>query len=174
MTREPGLGRLWAPWRGEYIRKATLDRLADAVESFNAVTDTPLRGADRGTVKELLAMYQERMITIGEMAENARFFFEEPVLDAKAVEKFVKNNGGVEFLRQIDAILQGVGAEAWNKGGLAEPMERILALGEKRGAAAQPLRVALSGGSVTPPLLETIVLLGRERTLSRVKRMLNG
>jgi len=157
---------------GEYIRKASLDRLADAVDSFNAVTDTPLRRADRATVKELLAMYQERMVTIGEMADNARFFFEEPVNDPKAVEKFVKNNGGVEFLRQIDAILQVVPAESWNKAGLAEPMEEILALGEKRGTAAQPLRVALSGGSVTPPLLETIALLGRERTLARVARML--
>ena len=35
-------------------------------------------------------MYQERMVTIAEMAENARFFFEEPVMDAKAVEKYVQ------------------------------------------------------------------------------------
>ena len=42
------------------------------------------------------------------MAENARFFFEEPVYDAKAVEKHVKNNGGVEFLQAIQAILTAV------------------------------------------------------------------
>jgi len=51
-------------------------------------------------------------------------------------------------------------AEHWNKAGLTEPMERVLALGEKRGAAAQAMRVAVSGGAVSPPLLETIVLLG--------------
>jgi glutamyl-tRNA synthetase len=62
--------------------------------------------------------------------------------------------------------------EAWSKTGLAEPMERILALGEKRGAAAQPLRVARSGGAVTPPLLETLALLGREKTLARIAKML--
>jgi glutamyl/glutaminyl-tRNA synthetase len=157
---------------GEYIRKATLDRLADVVELFNAVTDTVLKKADRATIKELLAMYQERMVTIGEMADNAKFFFEEPVYDAKAVEKFVKNNGGIDFLRTIQGILTPVSAEQWNKAGLTEPMERVLTLGEKRGAAAQALRVAVSGGAISPPLLETLTLLGREKTLARVARQL--
>jgi glutamyl/glutaminyl-tRNA synthetase len=155
---------------GEYIRKSSLERLADAVESFNAVTDYPLKRASRETIIELLGMYQERMVTIAEMAENARFLFEEPAYDAKAVEKHVKNNGGVEFLRQTLAILKPV-AE-WTKAGLAEPMERVLALGEKRGAAAQAIRVAVSGGTVSPPLLETIALLGREKAVGRMEQML--
>ena len=41
------------------------------------------------------------MVTIAEMAENARFFFEEPVMEAKAVEKFVKNNNGAAVLGEI-------------------------------------------------------------------------
>jgi glutamyl/glutaminyl-tRNA synthetase len=155
---------------GEYIRKATLERLCDAVESFNVVAETVLRKADRATIKELLTMYQERMVTIAEMAENAWFFFEEPVYDAKAVEKWVKNNGGVEFLKAAQGILMPV--TQWDKAGLTEPMERVLGLGEKRGAAAQALRVAVSGGAVSPPLLETLVLLGREKTLARVAGML--
>ena len=51
-------------------------------------------------------------------------------------------------------------------------MERVLALGEKRGAAAQALRVAVSGGPISPPMLETVALLGREKTLGRMARML--
>ncbi|HVX87214.1 MAG TPA: glutamate--tRNA ligase [Phycisphaerae bacterium] len=159
---------------GEYIRKSSLERLADAVESFNAVADTPLRRADRATLIELLGMYQERMVTLAEMAENARFFFDEPAMDAKAVEKFVRNNNGTAFLRDSRAILEPV--TDWARAGLTEPMERILALGVdaggKRGAAAQPLRVALSGNTVTPPMLETVALLGRERTLGRIDRAL--
>ncbi len=161
---------------GEYIRKASLDRLADAVESFNAVTDYPLKQANRETIKELLAMYQERMVTIAEMAENARFFFEEPRLDVKAVEKHVKNNDGVAVLRQIKSLLEPV--SHWTNETLAGPMEELLgigmAAGGKRGAAAQPLRVAISGGTITPPLLETLTLLGREKTLSRIDRMLES
>jgi glutamyl-tRNA synthetase len=51
-------------------------------------------------------------------------------------------------------------------------MEKVLALGmdggAKRGAAAQALRVAVSGGPISPPLLETVALLGREKTLRRI------
>ncbi|MEI8196039.1 MAG: glutamate--tRNA ligase, partial [Phycisphaerae bacterium] len=105
-----------------------------------------------------------------EMAENARFFFEEPVYDAKAVEKHIKNNGGIAFLKQTKAILEPV--TDWNLQTLAGPMEAFLALGEKKGAAAQALRVAVSGGQVSPPLLETVALLGREKTLGRIEQML--
>ncbi len=157
---------------GEYIRRSTLDRLADAVESYAAVTETPLKTAGREVVKELLAMYQERMATIAEMDQNARFFFEEPAYDAAAVEKFVKGGGGQEFLKQAREILGPVSAAEWNKAGLAGPMERVLLLGEKRGAAAQALRVAVSGGAVSPPLLETLALLGREKALGRIDRVL--
>ena len=59
------------------------------------------------------------------MADNARFFFEEPTYDPKAVEKHVKNSGGIPFLKQIAAILTPVTAEQWNKTGLAEPMDRV-------------------------------------------------
>jgi glutamyl-tRNA synthetase len=164
---------------GEYIRKSSLERLAEAVESFNAVTDYPLKQAPRETLMELLEMYQERMVTLAEMAENSRFFFEEPVIDAKAVEKHVKGNNGVGFLKESLAILEAV--KEWTKTGLYEAHEQILSLGMnavgaqgKRGAAAQPLRVALSGNSVTPPLLETLALLGREKTLARIGRMLGA
>ncbi len=164
---------------GEYIRKATLDRLADAVESFNQVTDYPIKTASREVIKELLAMYQERMVTIAEMAENARFFFEEPTIDPKALEKFVKSGGGVQFLKQTKAILDPL--SDWSKSALADPMDKILNLGVdtgggggKRGAAAQPLRVALSGNTITPPMLETIALLGREKTLTRIDKLLQS
>ena len=138
--------------------------------SFNEVTDTCLRQADRATLALLLTMYQERMVTIAEMAENARFFFEEPTMDPKAFEKNVKNNNGGASLQAILDLLNPVAD--WSKGGLTEPMDKILALGEKKGAAAPSFRVALSGGTVTPPLLETIALLGREKTLERIERAL--
>ena len=127
-------------------------------------------------IKELLGMYQERMVTIAEMAENARFFFEDPAIDLKALEKFVKSGGGVQFLQQTKAILDPL--SDWSKSALADPMDKILNLGTetggKRGAAAQPLRVALSGNTITPPMLETIALLGREKTLARIEKLLQS
>jgi glutamyl/glutaminyl-tRNA synthetase len=164
---------------GEYIRKASLDRLMDAVDSFNEVTETPLKSASKQTIRELLTMYQERMVTISEMADNARFFFEEPIMDPKAVDKHITNNNGKNFLKQIQEILTPIPEKDWSKNGLADAHEKILNLGMdavgasgKRGAAAQPLRVALSGNTITPPMLETLLLLGREKTLARIARAL--
>jgi len=155
---------------GEYIRKASIDRLVEAVHSFNEVTDYPIKRATSEQLLAILAMYQERMVTLAEMAENARFFFDEPVYDEKAVSKHVKNNDGLKFLGEARDILTPV--TDWSKAGLTEAMERVLSLGEKKGAAAQALRVAVSGGAVSPPLLETLALLGREKTLARIGAML--
>jgi glutamyl-tRNA synthetase len=159
---------------GEYIRKSTPDRLIAAIHSFNEVTDYPLKKATDTQLRALIGMYQERMATIAEMAENSRFFFEEPQYDAKAVEKHIKNNNGVEYLKQIHALLSPV--TSWTADNLTGPMEAMLALGSegtgKKGVAAQPLRVALSGGAVSPPMTETVVLLGREKTLSRIAAFL--
>jgi len=157
---------------GEYIRKATIDRLLEVTRLFIAVTDYPLKNADEATLRDLLGMYQERMATLSEMAENARFFFEEPVYDAKAVEKHIRNNNGVAYLKQIRDIL-GVVTD-WTMAGLTAPMEQVLALGEKKGAAAQALRVAVSGGAVSPPMLETVALLGHDKTLARIDGMISA
>ncbi len=51
-------------------------------------------------------------------------------------------------------------------GGVAE------AAGLKLGKVAQPLRVALTGGTVSPPIDVTVYLLGRDRTLARIDRAL--
>lgn len=155
---------------GEYIRGSSIDRLVAATRSMCAVADYPIAQAGEAMLRDILAMYQERMQTLGEMAEGSRFFFEEPAFDAKAVEKFVRKNDGIVFLKQDRAILADV-AE-WSKDGLAEPMERILNIGEKRGAATQALRVAISGSSVSPPLLESMALLGKATTLARIDRLL--
>ena len=125
---------------GEYIRKSSLDRLLEAVDSFNAVTDFPLKSAPRETLRELLAMYQERMLTLAEMAENSRFFFQEPLIDPKALDKFVKNNNGIAFLKESQALLSAV--TDWSKTALAAPLEKILELGTAEGAG---------GGNAAPP-----------------------
>lgn len=154
-------------WMNEsYIRASSIDRLLEAFKSFMELVETPLKNIDDNTLREILSMYKERMSTFAEMAENAKFFIGEPVFDQKAVGKFIKTPDSVEYLSQIQTILLGV--EDWSKNGLVAPMEQILALGTKRGVASQSLRVAVSGSSVSPPLLETIALLGKTKTLERI------
>ena len=83
---------LWM--NGEYIRKRTMDNLRPDLAAFNAVTDYPIKHASESQQRELLAMYQERTGTLAEMAENSRFFFEEPKMDAAAFKKHVESGNG--------------------------------------------------------------------------------
>ncbi len=155
---------------GEYIRKSSLERLMAVLKEFNDVTDYPIKHASPEVQREIMAMFQERMTTLGAMAEGSVFFFQEPEYDAKSVEKFINKNDGKQWLAQTLPILESVPAEKWTKEGLTAPMDQIIALGEKRGIATQSMRVAISGSSVSPPLLESIVLLGRDKTLARMKK----
>ena len=89
--------------------------------------------------------------------------------DAKAVGKVLtKNDGaGVAMLRDLEPVLAGV--EPWEPGAIESS---IKAFCEQRevgmGKAAQPLRIAMTGGTVSPGLGDTIGLLPRERAIARI------
>jgi glutamyl-tRNA synthetase len=106
--------------------------------------------------------------------EAARFLFlpdEQVVYQPDAVEKVLKkaDGQGLTVLRELRPVLQGVGD--WTVGGLEAAVnpyceQKGLGLGK----VAQPLRVAVSGGTVSPPIFESLEMLGRERTLGRLDR----
>ena len=136
------------------------------------MTDYPIKKATESQQRELLAMYRERTGTLTEMAENSRFFFEEPKMDPAAFTKHIEAGQGRAVLQQIRAMLAAL--PDWSKEQLAPLIEKIIELGEKRGSAPQTLRVAVCGGSISPPLLETLCLLGRHTTLARIDTILQS
>lgn len=127
---------------------------------------------------ELLAkatpLVQERMTLLGEAPGMVGFLFRpssEIVIEDDA-RKTLKEDAP-EVLAASIAALEQLDAANWS----TEPIEAALraALIEERGlkprVAFGPLRVALSGRRVSPPLFESMELLGRERTLERLARL---
>ncbi len=113
----------------------------------------------------------ERSRTLVDMAQSARMFYEEfEAYDEKAVKKNFRGEAGAALQRVHEAL---AAAPAWQAG---ELHERVVASAEamelKLGKVAQPLRVAVSGTAVSPPIDVTLELLGRERTLARIERAL--
>jgi glutamyl-tRNA synthetase len=114
---------------------------------------------------------RERSKTLKEMAENSRFFFsDEVMLDPKAAEKHLTADAKA-LLAELRTRFAAV--ETWEAPaihavleGLAK--EKSLGLGK----VAQPLRVAVSGGTVSPPIDQTLALLGQARTLARLAKVL--
>ena len=132
-----------------------------------------IESQDQPLLEGIVVAQRERAKTLKEMAENSRFFFGESVtLDAKAAEKHLTPDarGLLGELRARFASLTDWQAATIHGAleGLAQ--EKSLGLGK----IAQPLRVAVSGGTVSPPIDATLALLGRARTLARVDRVLGA
>jgi glutamyl-tRNA synthetase len=110
---------------------------------------------------------RERARTLREMAQNSLFFFG----DFKAYdEKAAAKNLTAESAPVLQALGEGLEAlSEWNAGAIHEVISAValrydLALGK----VAQPLRVAVSGGAVSPPIDITVALLGKDKTLHRI------
>ncbi|MEE9213105.1 MAG: hypothetical protein V3U29_10680 [Phycisphaeraceae bacterium] len=121
---------------------------------------------------QIAAAYQPRSRTLDEPAQLARFFIQdddEIKYDPKAVEKnLTKNNGeGLAVLKELADRLATI--DPWS-GEAAHDLIRSMAeeKGVKMGAIAQPLRVAVSGTTVTPPIDATLEILGKQATLNRI------
>ncbi|MCZ8133014.1 MAG: glutamate--tRNA ligase [Steroidobacteraceae bacterium] len=114
---------------------------------------------------------KERAKTLLEMAENSRFFFADPqAYDPKAAAKNLTAETA-PVLERVRAVLDSL--EAWGAAGIHAALEALAAeLGVGLGKVAQPVRVALAGGPVSPPIDATVAILGRETVLRRLDRAL--
>ena len=127
---------------------------------------------DEALLEGIVLAQRERSKTLKEMAEGSRFFFAEQVTpDAKAAEKHLTPDArvllaeiGKRFaaMPSFDAALIHATLEAF-------AAEKGLGLGK----IAQPLRVAVSGGTVSPPIDLTLELLGRERVQARLAAVIS-
>jgi glutamyl-tRNA synthetase len=116
---------------------------------------------------EVVKLQQERAKTLVEMAVNSRFFYQDvSEYDAKAAAKNL-NEKSLPLLEEMLERLTAV--TSWQ----AEPVHNeVKACAEANevgmGKVAQPIRVAITGNTVSPPLDVTLALLGRERTLAAI------
>jgi glutamyl-tRNA synthetase len=155
---------------GLYIRQATDERLLRGLREYAAINDTPLATATDDTLLKLITLYKERATTLRELDLSARFFFERPAEwgPEKPLKKQLLNGRG---LPNLAAAREALAAQAdWSEAAL-EALVHALAEARcegKLGEIAQPLRIAVSGGPVSPPLFGVLALLGKDETLARI------
>lgn len=113
--------------------------------------------------------YAQRVQTLLEMAEKARIYYEDfDGYDEAGVKKWIKE-GSVEVLRRALDILKGL--EGFDASTIDARLEGLAGeLGIGMGQIGQPLRIAITGGPSSPGIGDTMVLVGRERTLERIGR----
>jgi glutamyl-tRNA synthetase len=135
------------------------------------------RLGDPGHFPLFASAYQQRCQTFQEAVELGRFLGTpdaQLAYDAQAVAKVLKNNQA-RGLAVLGELLPHLEAQAdWTLAAIHQLIEQFAAQNHLgMGDVAQPLRVAVSGGTVSPPINDTLVILGRSRTLTRIKTCLD-
>ena len=149
---------------GRYVRELPLDDLTARLEEFTG------RQGLRGGVE----ITQEKISTLSEFWDLARSFYDGPVDDPAARERVLGTSDSRAALEDARAALADL-PEPWTPPRIEEALRGVVErTGRKAKQIFQPLRVALTGTTVSPGIFETIALLGREETLARVGSALEG
>ena len=154
----------------QHMMRASLTELADALRP--QLAGLGIQTDDARLLEGVAHAQRERCKTLREMAANSLYFFRDPGdYDAKAATKFL-NQESAPLLQQI-----GEGLAELVEWSAAAVHGVIAAVAERAGAGlgkvAQPLRVAMTGGTVSPPIDVTVALIGRERVQARLARAIS-
>jgi glutamyl-tRNA synthetase len=154
---------LW--FNQQHIMKATPERIAEHLKPQLAALGVVVD--DDRKLAAVAKVLQERAKTLKEMAQNGVFFFKEP---SGYDEKAAKKNLTAEAVAPLKAVVAKLSALAeWTAPAIHDAVNAAATeLGLALGKVAQPIRVAVSGGSVSPPIDQTLEVLGRQATLSRL------
>ncbi len=148
---------------GHYIRDSADERLVELiVPSLGLEAGNPLIERLRAALPDI----KSRAKTLEELAYIARFYVaSRPLsLDDKAVK--VLDQSGRDLLA---GLVQPLSATEWNDHALEALVRRYAETkNQKLGAVAQPLRIALTGSTNSPPLFAVMRVLGRDETLGRI------
>jgi len=124
---------------------------------------------DDAQLEQIVIVQRERAKTMKEMAANSLFFFRPPEsYDEKAVRKHV--NGEITSLLAT-ALAELKALEDWTAPAIHALVNELAARDNlPLGKLAQPLRLAVCGGTVSPPIDATLAILGKEQTLTRLSK----
>ncbi|MCH7527727.1 MAG: glutamate--tRNA ligase [Planctomycetes bacterium] len=159
----------------EWAARLDPERLADAFENFADAGSSVLRHADDATLRRLLRICSGFRTFRDVEAKSAFLFVDDDALEyqAKAVRKVLAKGDGAGFAMLESLLPELESLSEWDESSLEAFFERICETrGAKLGAVAQPVRVAVTGTTISPPIYDTLALLGRDRTLKRIRRAL--
>ncbi len=156
---------------GHYVRDLPPDELArrlTAVLMHHDVIAAEPDDAVRDLVRRATPLVQERMTLLTEAVPLLGFLF----VDEVEIDPAAAGQLSAPALRAAHAALAELAA--WETDAIHAALERALVdeLGLSKRKAYGPVRVAVTGRTVSPPLFESLELLGRERGLARIERAL--
>lgn len=154
-------------FNGLHIRSLSSDELADRIKPFFAEKGI---SADTDTLKKIAPIIQERMVTMDESVDLAGFFFAKEVHPTREmlIAKGMDASQSLELLNQIVDALESIASIAKED---VEPIMRqfVEGSGASAGQVFGIMRAAVTGQKVSPPLFESMEIIGRETVLERLR-----
>ncbi|MDJ0833750.1 MAG: glutamate--tRNA ligase [Gammaproteobacteria bacterium] len=151
----------------QYLKDTELDKIVELVKQrlhrmqifFNGDLD----------LSPIVDLYRQRVNTLNELAQSILYFFEEfDEYDEKAANKAFKA-AALEPLQKLFERLSAL--PDWSAEAIHQVIHDITAeLEINMGKVGQPLRVAVTGGAFSPPIDQTVAMIGRENSLHRIQR----
>ncbi|MEJ2589011.1 MAG: glutamate--tRNA ligase [Deltaproteobacteria bacterium] len=150
-----------------YIRESTDDTIAQELLPF--LKASGIASIDTRKVKAIVPMLKPRSKTLVEMAEGARFFFEETVqYDEKGDRKFLKTDVADLLLELTDRLSA---LQRFDQASLEGTFGEFLDAHDiKLKKIAQPIRVALTGKTASPGIFEVMSVLGQKTVVERIRK----
>ena len=157
-------------FNGEYIRKMTVEQFVDACQPVLSADGLPwnARDFDPATFRAMAELVQTRVAVLAEVPAMVDFLFvDEVTIDDAAWAKATKDEWAREVLVES---LNSFSATDWKAESLKTALEAVgESRGLKLGKTQAPIRVAVTGRSVGPPLFESLEVLGADRVTQRLR-----
>ncbi len=160
-------------FNGAYIRALSIDELVEACEPF---LDAKLpKGWDHARFAAMAPFIQERLVTLADAPGVVDFLFtDEPDVDQESWDKTMTSDFAGPLLAATIAAYAALGSGDWNAESLKATLEEVMTPFDlKLGKAQAPVRVAVTGRTVGPPLFEPLEVLGQAETLRRLQGALD-
>jgi glutamyl-tRNA synthetase len=146
---------------GRYLRELSVEELANRLEALTG----------RDGLGPAVAIAQEKMQTLDDFWRLCGWLYDEPEgYDEKAWRKTMKDGAAERLAAARDALAS---VDVWTEENIQAALDALVErLGAKPGQVFQPIRVAITGTTVSPGIYESVALLGPEKTLERIDRAL--
>ncbi len=156
---------LWV--NSHYLKERPLSQLAEDVIPYISAKGYPVP-QDKSWLEKMVKTLRERSKTLVELVDAAAFYLTDDIsIDEQAAKRFLTPEVQMPIEKLIEQL---AGLDDFNEANIEQSFSAVLKdLGLSMGKLAQPVRIALTGSTVSPGIHEVIAVLGKERTLRRLR-----
>ncbi len=150
-------------WINQKPPEEIAEILVPMLETAGLIKERP----DMGWLAKVVVSQREKSYTLEEMVKLSTYFFVEPETDPKSAEKHLTP----EIKPVLERLIGMLEAAEFTHEALEQIFHKVMEdTGLKMGKVAQPVRVALTGGTVSPGIYDVLEILGKERSLARLRK----